>query len=70
MDFAVPADQRVKLKESEKRYKYLDVVSELEKLRNMKMTVIPAVIGALGSVSKWLVQGQVELEISGQVKII
>ena len=28
MDFAVPADHRVKLKESEKKDKYLDLPSE------------------------------------------
>ena len=31
MDYAVPADHRVKLKESEKRDKYLDLASELNK---------------------------------------
>ena len=32
MDFAVPIDNRVKLKESEKRDKYLDLARVLEKL--------------------------------------
>ena len=31
MDFAVPADHRVKIKESEKRDKYLDLTGELKK---------------------------------------
>ena len=31
MDFAVPADHRVKLKESEKMDKYMDFVRELKK---------------------------------------
>ena len=31
VDFAVPADHRVKLKESEKKDKYLDLVRELKK---------------------------------------
>ena len=52
MDFAVPVDHRVKLKESEKRDKYLDVARELKKLWNMKVTIIPIVIGALGTVTK------------------
>ena len=30
VDFAVPADHRVKLKEGEKRYKYLDLAQELK----------------------------------------
>ena len=51
MDFAVPADHRVKLKESEIKDKYLDLAWELKKLRNMKMTMIPIVIDALGIVN-------------------
>ena len=47
MDFAVPADHRVKLKEREKRDKYPNFAIEVKKLWNMKMTVIPIVIGAL-----------------------
>ena len=49
VDFAVPVDHRVKLKESEKKDKYLDLAWELKKLRNMKVTVIPTVISALGT---------------------
>ena len=30
VDFAAPADHRVKLKECEKRYKYLDLARDLE----------------------------------------
>ena len=47
-DFAVPADHRIKLKECEKRNKYLDLARELKKLWNMKVTIIPIVIGAKG----------------------
>ena len=46
VDFAVPADHSVKLKESVKKDKYFDLVWELNKL-----TVIPIVIGALGTVT-------------------
>ena len=52
MYFAVPADHIVKLKESEKRDKYLDLARELKKLRNMKVAVIPVVIDALGTEKK------------------
>ena len=59
MDFAVPMDHRVKLKESEKRDKYPNLARELKKtLRNMKMTVIPIAISALGTISKGLVRDQ------------
>ena len=44
VDFAVPSDHRVKLKESDK---YLDLARELKKLWNMKVSVIPIVISAL-----------------------
>ena len=65
VDFAVPADHRVKLKESEKKDKYLDLFKELKKLWNIKETIIPIVIGALGAVTKELVQGLEDLEITG-----
>ena len=40
VDFAVPADNRVKLKESEKKVKYHDLARESKKLWNMKGTFI------------------------------
>ena len=48
---AIPADYRVNLKENEKGDKYLDFTRELKKLWNMKVTVIPTVIGPLGMVT-------------------
>ena len=54
MIFAVPADHRVKLKECEKKDKYLNLAREMKKLWNMKVTVIAIVIGALGTVTKRL----------------
>ena len=62
MDFAVPADYKVKLKECEKR--------ELKKMWNMKVTIIPIVIGSRGTVTKGLAQGIENLEITGKVKTI
>ena len=53
VDFAVLADHRVKLKESKRRDKYLDLARELKKkLWNMKVMVIPILIGALFTVTK------------------
>ena len=46
----------VKLKENEKKNKYLDLARELKKLRNMKMAVIQIVIGMLGTVTKGLIK--------------
>ena len=52
MDFAVPVDHKVRLKEGEKGDKYQDLVRERKKLSNMKVTMIPIVIGALSTVTK------------------
>ena len=61
--FAVPADHRINLKESEKKDKYLDLARELKKLWTMKVTIVPIVIGALGTVTKGLLKGLEDLEI-------
>ena len=58
------------MKECEKRDKYVDLAGELKKLWNMKVTVIPIVIGRFGTVTKGLVQGQEGLEIRGRVETI
>ena len=42
----------MKIKENEKRDKYLDLTRELTKLWNMTVTVIPVVTGALRTVTK------------------
>ena len=52
MDFAIPADYRVELKESEKRDKFLDPASELKKQWNMNLMVIPTGVAALGTIPK------------------
>ena len=57
VDFAVPADHRIKLKECEKRDKSLDLARELKKLCNLKVTTVPIVIGDFGTVSKGSLKG-------------
>ena len=47
VDFAVPADHKIKLKESEKKDKYLDFIRKVKILWNMKVKFIPIVICAL-----------------------
>ena len=61
MDFAVPADKIVKLKESEKKHKYMEFTRELKKPWNMKETFISIVNGVFRTVSK----GLEDLEIKG-----
>ena len=63
LDFAVPADHKIKLKENEKKDKYFDYTWELQKLWNMKVTITPIVIGAFGTVTKGLLKGLEDLEV-------
>ena len=70
MDFAVSADHRVKLKESEKKDKHFDLAREFFKKWNMNVTIVPTVIGALGIVTKGLIQGLEDLEIRERVETI
>ena len=70
VDFAVPADHRIKLKECEKKDKYLDLAREAKKLWNMKVTIVPIVIGAFGVVTKGLLKGLENLEVGGRLDTI
>ena len=51
MDFVVPAEHRVKLKEAEKD-EYIDMNRELKLLWNMKVTAIVFVVSVLGTIYK------------------
>ena len=64
VDFAVPAEHRINLKECEKKDKYLDLARELK----MKVTIVPIVIGALGTITKGLLKGLEDLEVGGRVE--
>ena len=70
VDFSVPAEHRIKLKEKEKKDKYPDLAWELKKLWNMKVTVIPIVIGALGTVTKGLLKGLEGLEVGTLLRTV
>ena len=48
----VLADNRIKLKECEKKDKYLDFARELKKHWNMKVTIVSSMIGSFGSLTK------------------
>ena len=52
IDFAVPGDSRIEDKEREKIEKYQDLARELQKLWNVRVKVIPLVVGALGAIPK------------------
>ena len=66
VDFAVPDDLKIKLKESEKNDKYLDLARELKKLWNMKVAIIIIVTGAFGTVTTGLLKKLEDLEIRGR----
>ena len=70
MDSAEPADHRIKLKEIEKKDNYLDLAGELKNLQNMKLTIIPIVTSAYGTVTKGLLLALEDLEIGGRVETI
>ena len=60
MNFAFAVDQKVKIKESKKRYKYLDLAREL-KILSMTVTVIPIVLLlSEPSPKAWLKVGKAE----------
>ena len=70
VDFPVPADHRIKLKECEKKDKYLGLARELKNLWNIQVTFIPIVIGAFGTVTKGLLKGLEDLEVGVRVETI
>ena len=70
VDFAIPAEHRIKLKECEKKDKYLDLARELKKQWNMQVTIISLVIGAFGTVTNRLLKGVEDLEVGGGVETI
>ena len=56
--------------ECEKKDKYLDLARELKKLWNMKVTIVPIVSGAFGTVTKGLLKVLEDLEVGGRVETI
>ena len=69
VNFTVLADHKVKLKESEKRNKYLDLAWQMKNLWSMKVKFIPIIIGTLGTVTKEVKQGLEDVEIREHVEI-
>ena len=70
VDFVVPADHRINLKESEKKDKYFDLARGVKKLWNMKVMIMPIVIGAFGTITKGLLKSLEDLEIGGRTETI
>jgi len=51
---AIPADRNVVLKEVEKKLKYKSLCTEIERMWNLKCSIVPVVIGATGIVTRSL----------------
>jgi hypothetical protein len=54
IDVAIPSDKSVIQKEAEKKLKYKNLSIEIQRMWNMKCSVIPVIIGATGIVSRSL----------------
>ena len=52
IDFAVPGDSRIDEKEKDKVEKHQDLGRELQKIWNVKVKIIPLVVGSLGAIPK------------------
>ena len=52
IDVAISGDSNVIKKEAEKILKYKDLTTEIQRMWNVKTTVIPVIIGATGTISK------------------
>ena len=70
VDFAVPTDDRINLKEFAKKDKYLDLAGEVSELWGMRTTIVAIVIGAFGTITKVLSKGLEDLEVGGRVETI
>ena len=51
---AVPADRNVVQKEAEKKLKYKSLYMEIQRMWNLKCTIIPVITGATGIVTRSL----------------
>ena len=56
IDVAIPGDRNVIKKGAEKILKYKDLIIEIQRMSNVKATVIPVITGATGTISKSLIQ--------------
>ena len=52
IDFAFPGDSKIEEKEKDMIEKYQDLGRELQKIWNVKVKIIPLVIGSLGAIPK------------------
>ena len=56
IEWTVPSDRNIALKEIERKSKYKDLELEIHKMWHKETVVIPVVVGALGTVKKGMVE--------------
>ena len=54
IDVAIPADRNVVQKEAEEKLKYRSLGIEVQRMWNLKCTIVPVIIGATGIVTRSL----------------
>ena len=54
IDVAIPADRNFVQKEAEKKLKYNSLCVEMQRMWNLKCTIVPVIIGATGIVTRSL----------------
>jgi len=52
VNVAIPADRNVVQKEAEKKLKYKNLCIEIQRMWNLKCTIVPVIIGATGIVTR------------------
>ena len=70
IDVAIPGDERVSAKETEKIEKYDELRRELERLWKVKAKVVPIVVGALGTVTRNLNSYLKEIGVNLTIQLI
>ena len=70
MDLAIVVNRREKTKTSGYINKYLDLARKLKRFLNMKVRVIPLVVGTIGRVPQGMGKRLSKVKIRGRIKII
>ena len=63
IEFSVPWDKNVQLKEEEKVSKYIPLAKEIRKVHRVSTKIVPIVLGSLGTVTTRLQNSLKELEM-------
>ena len=67
IDFAVPGHSRIEEKEKEKIEKYEDLRRELQEIWNVRVTIIPLVVGFLGAIPKQFGKRLKEIGVTAEI---